>query len=35
MLFGAPPEFQEILDELRNLGAEINTTAQEDDLGNP
>ena len=35
MLFGAPPEFQEILDELRNLEAEINTTTQEDELGNP
>jgi len=35
MLFGAPPEFQDILDELRSLEAEINATAQEDELGSP
>ena len=35
MLFGAPPEFQEILDELRNLEAEINATAPKDESGSP
>jgi hypothetical protein len=35
MLFGAPPQFQDILDELRNLEAEINATAQKDELGSP
>ena len=33
MLFGAPPEFRDILDELRDLEAEINATAQTDELG--
>ena len=33
MLFGAPPEFGDILDELRNLEAQINATAQKDELG--
>jgi hypothetical protein len=33
MLFGAPPEFQDILDELKNLEAEINAAAQKDELG--
>jgi hypothetical protein len=28
MLFGAPPEFRDILDELKHLEAEINATAQ-------
>jgi hypothetical protein len=35
MLFGAPPKFQDILDELRNLEAEINATARKDELGSP
>ena len=33
MLFGAHPEFRDILDELRDLEAEINATAQTDELG--
>ena len=33
MLFGAPPEFRDILDELKHLEAEINATAQKDELG--
>ena len=33
MLFGAPPEFRDILDELKHLEAEINATAQKDGLG--
>jgi len=33
MLFGAPPEFGAILDELKELEAEINATAQKDELG--
>ena len=35
MLFGAPPEFQDILNELKKLEAEINATAQQDELGSP
>ena len=35
MLFGAPPEFQDILDELRNLEVEINATAQQAEFGKP
>ena len=35
MLFGTPPEFQDILDELKNLEVEINATAQQDELGSP
>ena len=33
MLFGAPPQFRDILVELRHLEAEINSTAQKDELG--
>jgi hypothetical protein len=33
MLFGAPPEFRDILDELKELEAEINATTQKDKLG--
>ncbi|MES1262063.1 MAG: nucleotidyl transferase AbiEii/AbiGii toxin family protein, partial [Acidobacteriota bacterium] len=31
MLFGAPPEFRDILDELRNLEAQIQATAPSDE----
>lgn len=33
MLFGAPPEFREILDELKHLEAEINAMAQKGESG--
>jgi hypothetical protein len=33
MLFGAPPEFRDILDELKELEAEINATTKKDKLG--
>jgi hypothetical protein len=35
MLFGEPPEFRDILDELKHLEAEINATDQKDELGGP
>ena len=31
MLFGAPPEFEDILKELKTLEVEINATAQKDE----
>jgi hypothetical protein len=33
MLFGAPPELRDILDELKNLEFEINAMAQKDESG--
>jgi hypothetical protein len=35
MLFGTPPKFQDIFDELKKLEAEINTTTQQGELGSP